>query len=966
MGSYFSRTTGAGEDSKRNAELPNSELLSDEHIQRPWKKRRVNEKRKRIDKSTAPPTRAMKDAPLGHRNTEGLEMGNSKALMALSNESRNLDSLDEMNGKISNTGGLDSRDVDSRRIRKRKYAVFLGYNGERYYGMQINPGVITIEQVLLTGFHRAGLISDDNKNSPGKVQWMRAARTDKGVSAIVQCVSVKLELPNERIHDRSVINSINYHLPEDIQVYGLLRPTGGFNARSSCHRRRYEYIFPVRLLGGTNSIEKGSKEGNGDPRAARLTSILKRFEGTHCFANFTEGLSSSEDASKRYMISLNCSQPFKPPQSGIYYVSVEIFGQSFLLHQIRKMVGLSLYVYLGHAPEETISVALCPSVKLHTPTAPALGLLLDNLVFENYNKRFKHTLEQPISSDTFEEERLKFKTQKVYRRIAEKEREERILETWVKSCRDRFQYNHDEILELHHKFVLTDVGKEEQRKAYVASLYPIRTTLQEFLESDSEDMMKMAMDLRKMFEERYGVTPSFMARAPGRVNLIGEHLDYNGFPVIGIALRQGSMLAGCLDNTDVIEIQHARNDLFQSGKLRADGLRMVLEEENETLDSDWIQYVSWGVKPVYNSIAKGKRSVSGGGRLLVSGDLPLAAGLASSSSLVTLSALATARLNRKRFPKQELALLAAEGERVGAGTRGGAVDHVISACGGKECATSVSFIPRVNVKSLRLPKSASLIAVGSHVKARKGFDSFVKDQFNLRAAECRIASGILARRLKVHFEMSVTTPGQLYFQAKRTSKLQCRTISALRKMTQEVMDITEIVSLDDAKKELGVTEVELRNRFLVGVEAECFATGKRMAHVLSEAERVENFAAVLNDEDCDEQEKLQRLGSILQEGHESLRMHYESSCVEVDELVEFCLANGAIGSRITGAGWGGYTINLVPIEKKGPFMESVKGKVGRESVIDIEPSAGICLFAIHSTLGGSSQKTENTATGAEE
>ncbi|KAI0563810.1 Mevalonate kinase [Gracilaria domingensis] len=954
MGSYFSQEKAEDSNSKRHVEVPNTETLDGERDQRPRKKRRIAERKKRIERARAPPTRAMKDISQENGDAVCIETAlKDEGAVSYNRKTRN--STADMKGRLTETDTLDRENLDANRIRKRKYAVFLGYNGERYYGMQINPGVVTIEQVLLAGFHKAGLVSDENKDSPGKVQWMRAARTDKGVSAIVQCVSLKLELPLKRMYDQSVVDSINYHLPEDIQVYGLLRPTGGFNARSNCHRRRYEYIFPVRLLGGKNGVETELNDGEGDPRAARLTSILKRFEGTHCFANFTEGLTGSEDASKRYMIKLQCSQPFKPPNSGIYYVSVEIFGQSFLLHQIRKMVGLSIYVYLGHAPEEAISVALCPNVKFHTPMAPALGLLLENLVYDNYNKRFKHILERPISSDAFEEARLQFKTHQVYRRIAEKEREERILETWVKNCRERFQYKREEVLELHRKFVLTDVGKEEQRKEYVASLYPIRTSMEEFLESNSKDIKELATELRNMFEQRYGVPPSFLARAPGRVNLIGEHLDYNGFPVIGVALRQGSMLAGCLDKTDVIEIQHARNDLYESGKLRADGFRMVLQDEDASRDSDWIQYVSWGVKSVFQNIAKGKRTVSGGGRLLLGGNLPLAAGLASSSSLVTLSALATARLNRRRFPKQELALLAAEGERVGAGTRGGAVDHLISACGRKGCATKVWFIPRVGVKSLRLPSSASLIAVGSHVKARKGFDRYVKEQFNLRAAECRIASAILARRLKVHLEMSVTTPGQLFFQAKRTSKLECRTIPTLRKMVENVMDVSEIISYDNAKKEIGVSEVEFRNRFLIGVEAQSFAVGKRMAHVLSEVERVEDFENILENDEYDEREKLCKLGNILREGHESLRVNYESSCKEVDELVDFCLANGAAGSRVTGAGWGGFTINLVPVDKKKSFMELVRMKVGADSVIDIDPSAGACIFAIHSVLGVSNR-----------
>ncbi|PXF40801.1 tRNA pseudouridine synthase A, mitochondrial [Gracilariopsis chorda] len=957
MGSYFSRTGEDHETSNDTVDIQPSNAFGETHGRRPHKRRRLNQEKTRKGKDIPPPTRAMNNS---RDNTTQKTMCNEKP----SSDDQRLrsDSMDRRgNSSAVIKGSEDVKEADAlkanaRRPRKRKFVVFLGYNGEKYYGMQINPGVVTIERVLLSAFHKAGLISDENKESPGKVQWMRAARTDKGVSAIVQCVSAKLEVFPQQINDPQLIASINDHLPEDVQVYGILRPTGGFNARADCHRRRYEYIFPVRLLGGPNGVQKENEVGKGDPRATKLNSILKRFEGTHCFANFTDGLSGSDDASRRYMISLSCSQPFKPPKSGVFYVSVEIYGQSFLLHQIRKMIGLSLYVYHGHAPEETLSVALCPNVKIHTPMAPALGLLLENLIFDNYNKRFKDVLEQPISSDAFREAKMKFKAHEVYRRIAEKERNERVLETWVKNYRERFQYKHEEIRELHQKFVLSDVGKEEQRKQYVASLYPIKTSLSDFLDCDAPEMMKMATALSCQFSERYDVPPTFLARAPGRVNLIGEHLDYNGLPVIGVALRQGSMLAGCLDDTEVIEVQHVRRDVYHRGKLRADGLRMALENEDDRLDSDWIQYVSWGVKAAIAGLPKGKRAVSGGGRVLISGDLPLASGLASSSSLVTLSALATARLNRKRIPKQEIALRGAEGERIGAGTRGGAVDHAISMCASKGCAVHVSFTPRIAVRSLLLPKNAVLVAVGSNVKARKGFDELVKQQFNLRAAECRIAAAILARRLEVHLEKSVTTPGQLLFQAKKTSKLQCRTISTLREKALEAMPISEVVSLEDVKEQLGVQEVELQNRFLIGVKAETFAVGKRMSHVFSEAERVEQFFELLTNEENDDRAKLEGMGRILEEGHRSLRDYYESSCSEVDELVEFCLANGAVGSRVTGAGWGGFTISVVPVEKKDSFLKAVTKRVGKGSVIEVEPSGGACVLAIHGVLGGPDRK----------
>lgn len=840
--------------------------------------------------------------------------------------------------------------------RKRKVAVFLGYTGENYHGMQINPGVPTIEQTLLNAFHSAHLIAPANRGSLQKVHWMRAARTDKGVSAAGQCVSAKLEVDVAGAIDPKVVADVNAHLPEDILIYGMLRATAAFSARSDCHRRRYEYMFPVRLLGGRNGPEEG-KPAEGDPRVARFTSILNQYEGTHSFASFTDGLSGTEDAARRYMIRVRCGQPFLPPGSGVYYVTVEVFGQSFLLHQIRKMVGLALFVYLGHAPPETIAVALCPNVKIPTPMAPALGLLLDSLVFDNYNSRYEDVLDTPISVNAFGNAKDEFKLTRIYRKIAERERLERIMENWVNTCQQKLKYDRAHIANLHVKFVLSDLGREEQRRAHVASLYPIKTKLEDFLDSHDEGAVFQADILKKEFLKKYGVHPSFLARAPGRVILIGEHLDYNGLSVITTATSQGTMVAGCLNDTDLLEVSHLESQKYASGRLRNTGVRMSGDYAGESpgLDENWLQYVSWGVKAFEAGIGTSQKTVKGGGRLMFGGDLPRAGGLASSSSLVTVSALASARLNRRRIPRQELALLAAKGERVGAGTKGGAVDHTTSMCGIRGSALQISFTPRLGIAELPLPNGASLVAVDSGVTAEKGFDLNVKRQFNLRAAECRVGAAILARRLDVHLAKCVTTPGQLLFQARKTSILDCKSVSALKEKAAGVMKLGEVMTLEEIRREVNLSEVELQNRFLLGVTADKFQIGKRIAHVLSEAERVENFAELLKDSDMDNDIKLRRLGDILNEGQTSLKNLFESSCPQVDALVAFCRQSGAVGSRMTGAGWGGYTINLIPSGEVVQFLNLVIERFGDVAVVEVSPSSGACVYAMHKSYGASRQ-----------
>lgn len=124
--------------------------------------------------------------------------------------------------------------------KKRKVAVLLAYCGAGYQGMQRNPEAITIEGELEQALFRANAIAQCNFGDMRKVDWMRAARTDKGVSAIGQIVSARLV-----IDPPGFVERVNQHLPKDIRVFGYTRVTSNFNAKQMCDKRRYEYLVPV-------------------------------------------------------------------------------------------------------------------------------------------------------------------------------------------------------------------------------------------------------------------------------------------------------------------------------------------------------------------------------------------------------------------------------------------------------------------------------------------------------------------------------------------------------------------------------------------------------------------------------------------------------------------------------------------------------------------------------------------------
>ncbi|MCJ1314584.1 tRNA pseudouridine synthase 1 [Agyrium rufum] len=151
---------------------------------------------------------------------------------------------------------------------KRKVAVLLGYSGTGYRGMQINDKEKTIEGDLFAALVAAGAISKANADDPKKSALVRCARTDKGVHAAGNVVSLKLI-----VEDPEVITKINDKLPDTIRVWDIVRTTGSFSAYNLVDSRIYEYIIPSHCflppdphscLGRNLSSNAGSAEERND------------------------------------------------------------------------------------------------------------------------------------------------------------------------------------------------------------------------------------------------------------------------------------------------------------------------------------------------------------------------------------------------------------------------------------------------------------------------------------------------------------------------------------------------------------------------------------------------------------------------------------------------------------------------------------------------------------------------------
>ncbi|CAL8581024.1 tRNA pseudouridine synthase 1, variant 2 [Xanthoria parietina] len=123
---------------------------------------------------------------------------------------------------------------------KKKVAVMLGYSGSGYKGMQLNHHEKTIEGDLFSAFVAAGAISKANADDPKKSSLVRCARTDRGVHAAGNVISLKMI-----IEDPAIVEKINEKLSSQIRVWGIERTNGSFSAYQLCDSRVYEYLIPT-------------------------------------------------------------------------------------------------------------------------------------------------------------------------------------------------------------------------------------------------------------------------------------------------------------------------------------------------------------------------------------------------------------------------------------------------------------------------------------------------------------------------------------------------------------------------------------------------------------------------------------------------------------------------------------------------------------------------------------------------
>eukprot|EP00096_Caligus_rogercresseyi_P010752 TRINITY_DN4010_c0_g2_i1.p1 TRINITY_DN4010_c0_g2~~TRINITY_DN4010_c0_g2_i1.p1 ORF type:complete len:372 (-),score=101.70 TRINITY_DN4010_c0_g2_i1:468-1583(-) len=308
--------------------------------------------------------------------------------------------------------------------KSKKVAMMLSFSGKNYLGMQRNEEFPTVERELLKALRDAGSIPPEWFDSPSKGFFQRASRTDKGVSAAKMVVSLKM------LNEENSIPKINSILPPDIRVQAIKRVTKNFNSKNSCDARTYLYMLPTLAFAPIEIISDDSYRINAEVKD-KVNSTLKLFSGSHYFHNYTSGKLPMEPSSQRFITDFEMGEPFL--KEGLEFAVIRIRGQSFMLHQIRKMIGMAIAVVKGYASPPVIQETWGIH-RIDVPRAPGLGLLLEEVHYDRYNFRFgKDGMHEALSWEAFEESVETFKEDYIFADIIQTETETKSMLTWMEN-----------------------------------------------------------------------------------------------------------------------------------------------------------------------------------------------------------------------------------------------------------------------------------------------------------------------------------------------------------------------------------------------------------------------------------------------------------------------------------------------------------------------------------------------------
>ncbi|NLG51983.1 MAG: galactokinase [Chloroflexi bacterium] len=363
---------------------------------------------------------------------------------------------------------------------------------------------------------------------------------------------------------------------------------------------------------------------------------------------------------------------------------------------------------------------------------------------------------------------------------------------------------------------------------------------------------------REHFRRLYDEEPAFLVAAPGRVNLIGEHTDYNDGFVLPVAIDRHVVVAASPRRDRFVRLYAA--DFDQASTFSLDDI----EHDSGTRWSNYERGVAWALQEAGYRLP--------GMDIVLSSDVPIGSGLSSSAAIEVATAFAFQQAGNLSLDGVQRALLCQKAENEFVGMRCGIMDQYIISLGKRDHALLIDC-RSLDYQLVPIPAGCALVVCDTN--KRRGL---VDSEYNTRRQECEEGARLLG-------------------------------VPALRDISVDAFRAREA--------ELPPT-----------IRMHC-------RHVVTENQRVLDAVAALRAGE------LAQFGDLMNASHISLRDDYQVSCAELDAMVEVAWEQqGVLGARMTGAGFGGCTVNLVLEQAAAHFQHQVAQ--GYTAITDLQPEIYVC------------------------
>jgi len=503
------------------------------------------------------------------------------------------------------------------------------------------------------------------------------------------------------------------------------------------------------------------------------------------------------------------------------------------------------------------------------------------------------------------------------------------------------------------------------RRLYGAGVAKVRRQVQRYT------------DATGTFVDQFGPGPMNVARAPARINILGEHVDYVRYlptEVLPFASREHDMLI--LFRTREDRRVRGRSTWPQAQPEAFDlseGPDMGSEGDCDSLEDRWLAYLRRVGAPERNWINYVKAGVffcsmkheglPHGFDFLLDSTIPPAGGASSSSTVVVLAGAAARMANGFPLEPESLAQDSAKAEWY-IGTRGGNMDHCTMCLARRQHAVHMNFTPfRTELVPLHR-FHYRWVTFFTHA-ADKG--SNVLMQYNERSAVSRLLIPALLEELKAD-DAEIKERWQLLVKALSEETTGVQAAEEARDILER---LPESITLAEVQSRFPTVYDEIERSYPLLAESEkdlVLKVRPRALHHVGEVVRVrevvrilkEIFASSMPEERSKTEPGLRAVGELITEAHESMRDLYELTTPDIEELTEIILSHdGVYGARLMGGGFGGNILVLISKEHLAELVNRVQeryyGPRGRDgveegSVMVSTPGEGFGLLCLRDVL----------------